>query len=152
MVGDIKQKFDPSSHATRCGKPWRWLDIKGRNNLMAVDKGRSEILLFIDFSGKAVNVVGAPQSIEAYDLIPITHRPVDLPTNLRKEIKYAAWSSSLSDWAGYSSKPIKRGAGFNQVQCFKFWQLDCFSIPEDPAGPENSLHIRTKNGWERCSE
>lgn len=142
-MSDIKQKFDPSTHATRCGKQWRWLEVEGLSNLIAVDNGRREYLMFVDHNGYAGAAIGEPESIDRFDLIPITHKPVDLPTNIREEIRYALMIDRV-EWCGYNVNPRNLGN-----QPLRYWNLDCFEIPPDPAGEKNSLHVRTKDGWER---
>ena len=153
-MSDIKQRFDPSTHATRCGKLWRWLEVEGLSNLIAVDNGRREYLMFVDHNGYAGAAIGEPESIDRFDLVPIIHKPVDLPTNLRKEIKYAAMDKDES-WNGYAEKPVvvEGVEDWSDEDCPTdkdfYWRFDCFGLPKDPAGWENSLYIRTKDGWER---
>jgi hypothetical protein len=151
-MSGIKQKFDPSTHRTVGGFSWRWLDVLDQLAIaVATVEAEREVVVFIRGSdGKAIN--GEGDRRRDFDLIPITHKPVDLPTNLREEIKYAAWSNGSNCWFGYKNEPIKCKYGFSGEAGGISWPLSCFDIHKDPAGPENSLHIRTKDGWERCYE
>jgi hypothetical protein len=149
-MSDIKQKFDPSTHMTRCGEEWEQLQIDlGRSMEMIIKskepKCSGDFILWIDDIGQARNRGG--HRWESYDLIPITLKPVDLPTNLREEIKYAAMDDD-GDWFSYSAKPKWLGKDWENGE-YEFWDLRCISPVKDPAGPENSLHIRTESGWER---
>ena len=156
-MNDIKQKFDPSTHMTVCGAAWEKLPIDLGVPMEMIIKSKDplcsgDFILWVDSKGYARNRGG--HRWVGYDLIPITHKPVDLPTNLREEIKYAAMDKD-DRWYGFSTKPSsinppsKDGEWWEDGRVNEQHDLFCHNIQTDPAGWENSLHIRTEDGWKR---
>jgi len=150
-MSDIKEKFTPETHQTACGEKWLIMDIDLGVSMEMIIKTKEpscsgDFILWIDGKGHARNRGG--HHWESYDLIPITHKPVDLPTDLRDEIKYVAMECG-GIWYGYSAMP-ETGTTLKWRFGNRAWAIMCHNIPKDHAGWENSLHIRTKDGWERA--
>ena len=144
-MSDIKETFSSETHQTRCGRPWRWLDVKGQSIVAVVNGDVEDIYLMIELDGKCcANGI----NLESFDLIPITHKPVGLPTNPREEIRYAAMDKN-GQWFGFNRKAEIHKSNVIWFGMGSVWTLSCLDLPKDLAGWENSLHIRTKNGWER---
>lgn len=147
----LKDKFSPETHTTRCGKSWRWLDVKGSLVIAVMVEDNDETIFYVTSEGKTYDSNYDVDPDKGYDLIPIQQPPVDLPTNLRPEVKWTAMDSS-GYWYGYSKRPIVDSDW--EADCWntdnvKNFNIDCMSIPKDPAGWENSLHERVGDTWER---
>ena len=84
---DNKMKFNPKTHQTRCGAPWRNLEVRGQSNIIAVSS-YNEIVCRVDPYGK-VFYFDTGKACPDYDLIPIRYEH-NLPKGLDPKWKYAA--------------------------------------------------------------
>ena len=83
-------KFNPKTHQTRCGAPWRDLKIKGQDYYIAVkDSLASEMVVFVGANGKAYDAFDTDLELPRFDLVPID-REHNLPKGLASKWKYAA--------------------------------------------------------------
>ena len=149
----IREKFSPDTHQTRCGESWRWLDIKGQDAIAVYNQDKGESILLVDGNGYTYWSDGTYEFAE-HHLIPIQQPitpPVDIPTNLRSDIKYAA----MDEYGNWEASNNKYKISTN-IHVTDHWytsslrhSLSCFGIPKDPAGWENSLHKRVGDLWER---
>lgn len=148
-----QDKFSPKTHQTRCGKPWRLLDINTPEGAWIAVGEEYETPVYLDDKGDALSVDNFQRTVDCYDLIPIQQAnipPVDLPTNLRPSIKLAAMNK-CGFWVGTIANTLLIG------NALEWWSghsdcdisLECIDIPKDPAGWENSLHKRVGDLWER---
>ena len=147
---NIKEKYTPETHQTRCGKPWRWLDVKGHEKIIAVDDGSQEDIGVIENNGVFIGYNS--HYISGYGLVPIQHPPMALPTNLRPEIKWAAMDEEDDTWYFYTIKPTRSCDEEMWVttedSCDEFMDT-LFNLPEDLVGWENSLHELVDGEWRR---
>ena len=79
-------KFNPKTHQTRCGAPWRDLKIKGQN-IIAVEQS-IELVCTVNSSGE-VYLFDSQKRKTEFDLIPIK-RDHNLPKGIASEWRYAA--------------------------------------------------------------
>lgn len=131
--------FTPDKYQTRCRKPWRMLDILGKNWIAVLDSDTNEIVVRLTKKGEAITTTGSCRLLPKYGLIPIVHPPVSLPTNLRPEWTYAMQDAFGNWW-------VSKG---KVGDCVIISNL--FDIPDDPMGLGN-WHVRKEDGtWERES-
>ncbi len=96
-------KFNPKTHQTRCGAPWRNLEVRGQPNIIAVSS-YNEIICKVHPNGK-VFYFDTGKACPDYDLIPICYEH-NLPKGLNPEWKYAVKSHD-DDLLLFTNKPRK---------------------------------------------
>ena len=137
-MDDIKDKYKPETHQTVCGMPWRWLDVIGDDLIAIRFSDVCEIAGRLDDSGVFESFIGPETPAGGFNLIPIKHDPVKLPTNLKPEFKYmrqvCLMSGGLMLFAG-SREDMTDGT-----------PITCLDIPNDPAGYGHSEHMRINIG------
>ena len=151
-VESIRDRFTPETHKTRCGAEWRWLDVKGKH-LIAVEVLETvENIFAVNIDGVTTLLLGMyiqDTDLSSYNLTPIQHPPVELPTNLQPEICYAAMYKN-GKWV------VAETLLFKDDNCWGGERMTPLSLaalilPKDPAGWENSLHKLVDGVWERVN-
>ena len=143
---NLRDKFTPETHQTRCGKPWELVSNNlGFNALLikSQDLKGYDFFLWVHEDGEAHNRGG--YHYKDYDLIPITYDP-----NISMKWKYAAMDED-GTWTAFSGEPTMLNEEWDALRPTEATFIaDIFYFEPDPAGWKNSLYVRNKDGsWRR---
>ena len=128
-------KFDPRYYMTRCGAPWRPLDVEGMYAIAIKLPNRDcEIIMVINKLGEAENCCG--ERVLGYDLLPIEFPTLELPY-VPKGIKYLTKDQD-GGLAGWRFKP-KLMRGEQQYQSLDVWSFDIAALPKGVSGAGERL-------------
>ena len=141
-------KFSPDTHKTRCGKPWRLLEIKQDLPVIViivecVNSSNLEVIMRLDEDGTAYNYSTGKIS-SAYSLIEIPLEPVPLPLGLNYELRYARWSEKAKRWQLAYDRKFTFPVYLNP----RLWSMDCANYHKDHIHRRINIGLATEF-WER---
>jgi len=142
----MTNKFSPDEYKTRCGLPWRWLNVKGRTAAAVwddfEDNDQEEIVRFNE--GGFAYLWNTSTPCPDYDLLKIPLKPIPLPLGMNPDLRFARWSSKAKRWQLAYDRKFTFPVYLNP----RLWSMDNCSVHKGHVHQRIDIGLKTEF-WER---